>query len=65
MALGFCLVLSPSNFFHASYSEIFPKTTPSTLFNPNILSKLIKSIFGFYSNYFSFQNNSVFSFESR
>ena len=34
-------------------------------YNPNILSKLIKSIFGFYSNYFSSQNNSVFSFEPR
>ena len=63
--MGFYLVLIPSKFYHATYGEIFPKPLLPLWCNPNILSKLIKSIFGFYSNYFSSQNNSVFSFEPR
>ena len=63
--LGFYLVLIPSKFHHATYGKIFPKPLLPLWYNPNILSKLIKSIFGFYSNYFSSQNDSVYTFEPR
>ena len=47
LVLGFYLILIHSYFYHASYGKTPPKPLLPLWNNPNILSKLIKSIFGF------------------